>query len=163
MAFMGFWGTGVEPGTQYTEKVSCTVWKMMMMITTRSYTSYIYKYHTVSIINKSTNYIIQVRCVYCQHNYKWYSIITLGLVNTATRSGEQQLEDIQLIVIDKQALDYWLEAALVHTTSLLCSVYLFPCGGHTSECCYLQRIWLDSLLHHSSRRYHFIVRIQVVG
>ena len=30
MAFMGFWGTGVEPGTQYTEKVSCTVWKMMM-------------------------------------------------------------------------------------------------------------------------------------
>ena len=28
MAFMGFWGTGVEPGTQYTEKVSCTVWKM---------------------------------------------------------------------------------------------------------------------------------------
>ena len=32
MAFMGFWGTGVEPGTQYTEKVSCTVWKMMMMM-----------------------------------------------------------------------------------------------------------------------------------
>ena len=31
MAFMGLWGTGVEPGTQYTEKVSCTVWKMMMM------------------------------------------------------------------------------------------------------------------------------------
>ena len=31
MAFMGYWGTGVEPGTQYTEKVSCTVWKMMMM------------------------------------------------------------------------------------------------------------------------------------
>ena len=31
-AFMGFWGTGVEPGTQYTEKVSCTVWKMMMMM-----------------------------------------------------------------------------------------------------------------------------------
>ena len=30
---MGFWGTGVEPGTQYTEKVSCTVWKMMMMMT----------------------------------------------------------------------------------------------------------------------------------
>ena len=30
MAFMGFWGTGVEPGTQYTEKVSCTVWKMMI-------------------------------------------------------------------------------------------------------------------------------------
>ena len=26
-----FSGTGVEPGTQYTEKVSCTVWKMMMM------------------------------------------------------------------------------------------------------------------------------------
>ena len=32
MAFMGFWGTGVEPGTQYTEKVSCTVWKMTMMM-----------------------------------------------------------------------------------------------------------------------------------
>ena len=32
MTFMGFWGTGVEPGTQYTEKVSCTVWKMMMMM-----------------------------------------------------------------------------------------------------------------------------------
>ena len=32
MAFMGFWGTGVEPGTQYTEKVSCTVWKMMMIV-----------------------------------------------------------------------------------------------------------------------------------
>ena len=31
MGFMGYWGTGVEPGTQYTEKVSCTVWKMMMM------------------------------------------------------------------------------------------------------------------------------------
>ena len=31
MTFMGFWGTGVEPGTQYTEKVSCTVWKMMNM------------------------------------------------------------------------------------------------------------------------------------
>ena len=30
MAFMGLWGTGVEPGMQYTEKVSCTVWKMMM-------------------------------------------------------------------------------------------------------------------------------------
>ena len=30
MAFMRYWGTGVEPGTQYTEKVSCTVWKMMM-------------------------------------------------------------------------------------------------------------------------------------
>ena len=32
MAFMGLWGTGVEPGTQYTEKVSCTVWKMMIII-----------------------------------------------------------------------------------------------------------------------------------
>ena len=32
MAFMGLWGTGVEPGTQYNEKVSCTVWKMMMMM-----------------------------------------------------------------------------------------------------------------------------------
>ena len=32
MTFMEFWGTGVEPGTQYTEQVSCTVWKMMMMM-----------------------------------------------------------------------------------------------------------------------------------
>ena len=37
MAFMGFWGTGVEPGTQYTEKVSCTVWKMMMMMILNDY------------------------------------------------------------------------------------------------------------------------------
>ena len=43
MAFMGFWGTGVEPGTQYTEKVSCTVWKMMMMKCVPSHDSNVYK------------------------------------------------------------------------------------------------------------------------
>ena len=36
-AFMGFWGTGVEPGMQYTEKVSCTVWKMMMMMISQKF------------------------------------------------------------------------------------------------------------------------------
>ena len=41
MAFMGFWGTGVEPGTQYTEKVSCTVWKMMMMMSDHSSLDYV--------------------------------------------------------------------------------------------------------------------------